>query len=116
MTRMSARPRDHCARVALSPSEKRQTGGGCVGGLLTCPRNVSSTNAGGAPSTKCDSESAAGNIAATKLKRLSAHATEPLQSSEAQQGIPGRDLWDDNDKCQLMAMVLVWVKFGAPVA
>src|SRR5450759_1289551 len=34
MTRMSARPREHCARVALSALEKRQTGGGCVGGLL----------------------------------------------------------------------------------
>jgi hypothetical protein len=87
MTNMRARPRERCARIALSVLENRQTGGGCVGGLLTCPRNAPLTKDGGAASTSCGGKTAAGKIAATKLKHLSAHATAPLQSSEVQQGM-----------------------------
>ena len=84
---MSARPREYCARVAPLALENRQTGGGCVGGLLTCPCNSPSTKDGGAASTKCGSETVAGKMAPTKLKHLSAQVMEPLQSSGVQQGM-----------------------------
>jgi hypothetical protein len=84
---MSALPREHCARVAPLAMENRQTGGGCVGGLLTCPYNSPSTKDGGAASTKSGNETVAGKIAPTKLKHLSAQVMEPLQSSGVQQGM-----------------------------
>jgi len=83
----SQQQRPSVARVAPSALENRQTGGGWVGGLLTCPCNSLSTKDGGAASTKCGSETVAGKIAPTKLKHLSAQVMEPLQSSGVQQGM-----------------------------
>jgi hypothetical protein len=71
----------HCARATpVSFSEDRQIGGGCVGGLMW-PCKVQSEKDGSGPSAMCERTIAAGNIVAKKLKHLSAHAMEPLQSS-----------------------------------
>jgi hypothetical protein len=86
------RDRASVARVALSASENRQTGGGCVGGLLTCPCKVSSIKDGGSPSTRYGwVASINGRTAPTKLMHLSAHASELLELSwslqHGQQGV-----------------------------
>jgi hypothetical protein len=83
---MGARLRAHCALVAVSLSENRQIGGGCVGGV-TWPYKMPAEKDCGGPSIKCGSGIAAGNIAATKLKHLKAQAMDPLQSSGGQHGV-----------------------------
>src|SRR5262249_42530183 len=75
------------ARRTVSFSEYGQIGGGCVGGII-CPCKVASAKDGGRPSAICARLTAAGNIAATKLRHLNAHAVESLCSSEGgQQGM-----------------------------
>jgi hypothetical protein len=65
----------------VSP-ENRQPGGGCVGGLLACPRSASFTKDGGAASTRCGrATTIAGKTAPTKLTHLSAQAIELLELS-----------------------------------
>jgi hypothetical protein len=82
---MQVRDREHCARVALSAfSEIRQIGGGCAGGL-TWPCNALTQRDCGGTSTTGERTTGAGNIAATKLRHLKAHATELLLSSGAGQ-------------------------------
>jgi len=75
------------ARRTVSFSEDDQIGGGCVGGIM-CPSKVTSAADGGKSSAIRVRLTAAGNIAATKLRHLNAHAVESLCSSEGgQQGM-----------------------------
>jgi hypothetical protein len=73
-----------CARRTVSFSEIRQIGGGCAGGLMW-PCNALTPRDGGGPSAIGERTTGGGNIAATKLRHLNAHATEPLLSSVAGQ-------------------------------
>lgn len=95
MTGMSAQPRAHRARAAHHRAKERQTGGGCVGGLGTCPCKVPLLTGAGAASIECGDQIAAAKMAPTNLKHLYAHASELLQSSDGQQGMlpwPGIDI------------------------
>jgi hypothetical protein len=64
--------------VCKSASEDRQTGGGCVGGLMTCSRNASINENSGTASAICGSDTFAGKIAPKTLMHLIAHEVELL--------------------------------------
>ncbi len=76
--------RDHASTAASRTVslKNRQTGGGCVGGLLACPRSASSTKDGKAASTWHGWVTTnAGRTTPTKLMHFRAHASELLELS-----------------------------------
>src|SRR5262249_2497041 len=84
---ISARMHEAFARAAMTASEKRQMVGGCVGGLLTYPCNLSPTKDGRPPSIISGREIAAENNIPVKLKHFSEHVKEVLLSSGGQHGM-----------------------------